>query len=98
MKLMGRKSSYAKGIRAERIVKKRLEKRGWLVKQSKGSRGPYDLYALKGGKKLLIQVKSGTSSLRRREKHTLRKVATKKGAKALYMKVDNRGKISSKFV
>jgi len=64
---VGRKSSYAKGIRAERIVKKRLEKRGWLVKQSKGSRGPYDLYALKGGRKLLIQVKSGTSSLRRRE-------------------------------
>jgi Holliday junction resolvase len=98
MKPVGRKSSYAKGIRAERIVKKSLEKKGWLVKQSKGSKGPYDLYALKGGRKLLIQVKSGTSSLRRREKHRLRKVAKKKGAKALYMKVDNRGKISSKFV
>jgi Holliday junction resolvase len=98
MKPVGRKSNYAKGIRAERIVKKRLEKRGWLVKQSKGSRGPHDLYALKGGKKLLIQVKSGTSSLRRREKHRLQMAAKKKRAKALYMKVDNRGKISSKLV
>jgi Holliday junction resolvase len=98
MKPMRRKSSNAKGIRAERIVKKRLEKRGWLVKQNKGSRGPYDLYALKSGEKLLIQVKSGTSSLRRREKRRLRMAAKKKRAKALYMKVDNRGKISSKFV
>jgi hypothetical protein len=29
-------------------VKRKLEEKGWLVRQSKGSRGPYDLYALKG--------------------------------------------------
>jgi Holliday junction resolvase len=94
---MRKKSNYSKGIRAERIVKKRLEKKGWLVKQSKGSRGPYDLYALKGGRKFLIQVKSGKSSLSRKEKRRLRKAAREKGATAVFMKVKGR-KISSKFV
>lgn len=62
-----RASPYKKGIRAKKIIKKRLERRGYLVRQNKGSRGPYGLYALKSGRKLLIQVKSGSSSLSRKE-------------------------------
>jgi len=90
-------SAYAKGIRAEKIVKRRLEKKGYLVRQSKGSRGPYDLYALKGGRKLLIQVKSGTASLSRAERARLRREAKKKGAKALLMKYE-KGKVRSKII
>jgi Holliday junction resolvase len=65
--LFGKKkrSSYSKGVGAERKVKAKLERKGWLVKQSKGSQGPYDLYAMKGGRKLLVQVKSGASSFSR---------------------------------
>ena len=37
---MGRKSGYARGIRAERIVKKRLEKKGWLGQAKQGKQGP----------------------------------------------------------
>lgn len=92
-----RNSSYAKGIRAEKKVKTKLEKKGWLVRQSKGSRGPYDLYALKGGKKLLIQVKSGSASASRKEVRRLRAAAKSKSAKGLVMKV-KKGKIKSKIV
>jgi Holliday junction resolvase len=80
-------SNYSKGIKAEKKVKSKLEDKGWLVKQSKGSRGPYDLYAMKSGKKLLVQVKSGTASASKEEVKRLRSSAKKKGAKALVMKV-----------
>jgi Holliday junction resolvase len=68
-------------------VKRRLEERGWLVRQSKGSRGSYDLYALKGGRKLLVQVKSGRSSFSRRERIKLVRTARKKGATAALARV-----------
>jgi len=90
-------SSYYKGISAEKKVKRNLEKKGWLVRQSKGSRGSYDLYALKGGMKLLIQVKSGTAYASKDEIRKLRKTAKNKGAKALVIQVKGK-KTRSKFV
>jgi Holliday junction resolvase len=92
-----KESAYSKGLKAERKVKKKLEKKGWLVRQSKGSRGPYDLYALKSGKKLLVQVKSGSSHLDKKDKVRLRQVAKKKGAKALLIHVKGK-KTHSKFI
>ncbi len=92
-----KRSAYSKGIGAERRVKERLEDKGYLVRQSPGSRGPYDLYALKGGKKLLLQVKSGSASLSSEGRRDLRAAARKKGATAVYMKVEGR-RIRSKFV
>lgn len=90
-------SNYAKGIRAEKKIKHRLEEKGYIVRQSKGSRGPYDLYAMKSGKKLLVQVKSGQSSASSEEIRKLRTAAKNKNAKALIMKY-NKGKIKSRFV
>jgi len=84
------RSSYSKGMRAERKVKRGLESKGWLVRQSKGSRGPYDLYAMRGGRKLLVQVKSGTASASRSEVRKLRSAARGKSAKGLVIRV--RGK------
>lgn len=92
-----RRSSYSKGLSAERKVKAKLESKGWIVRQSKGSRGPYDLCAMKGGRKFLVQVKSGSASPSRREIRKLRYVARSKGAKGLIMKVKGR-KVKSKFV
>jgi len=82
-----RGSPYSKGLRAERVVRRRLEEKRWLVRQSKGSRGPYDLYALKGGRKLLVQVKSGKSSFSSRERTKLVRTARKKGATAALARV-----------
>jgi Holliday junction resolvase len=84
------RSSYSKGMRAERKVKQGLENKGWLVRQSKGSRGPYDLYAMRGGRKLLVQVKSGTASASRSEVRKLRSAARRKSAKGMVIRV--RGK------
>ena len=92
-----RRSTYSKGMSAERPVKERLEDKGYLVRQSPGSRGPYDLYAMKGGKKLLVQVKSGSASLGSEGRRDLRAEARKKGATAVYMKVEGR-RIRSRFV
>ena len=91
------RSAYSKGLSAERKIRQRLENRGYIVRQSKGSREPYDLYALKGGRKLLVQVKSGTASASRKEIRGLRKAAKSKGAKALVMHVKGR-KTKSKIV
>lgn len=60
------------------------------MRQSKGSRGPYDLYAMKGGRKLLIQVKSGSASVSHPEARGLRAKARKAGGRALVMKVKGR--------
>jgi predicted transcriptional regulator len=97
--LFGKKkrSSYSKGMSAEKRIKAKLESKGWLVRQSKGSRGPYDLYAIKSGRKLLVQVKSGTASMSRKEARKLRYVARSKGAKGLVISVKGR-KIKSRFV
>jgi len=85
-----KRSSYSKGMSAEWRVKRGLESKGWLVRQSRGSRGPYDLYAMRGGRKLLVQVKSGTASTSRSEVRKLRSAARGKGAKGLVIPV--RGK------
>jgi len=92
-----KRSTYSKGMTAERKVKRSLESKGWLVKQSKGSRGPYDLYAMRGGRKLLVQVKSGTASPSKSEIRKLRSAAKKKSVKGLVIRVRGKG-TRSKFV
>ncbi len=90
-------SAYRKGVRAENKVKASLQRKGWVVRKSKGSRGPYDLYALRRGRKLLVQVKSGTASPTREELRQLRATAKRKGAHAMVTRVRN-GKITPRFV
>lgn len=48
--------TYAKGARGERAVQKKLEKEGWLVIRSAGSK-KVDLVAMKNGETRLIEVK-----------------------------------------
>jgi len=92
-----RSSSYSQGTRAERRIAERLRSKGYVVRQSRASRGPYDLYALKGGRKSLIQVKSGSSSFSRADRTRLRAAARSKRAKAYLMRV-KRGRITSRIV
>jgi len=49
--------SYVKGRRFEHYIKDKLEAKGWIVTRSAGSKGPFDLLAVKNGKILLIQCK-----------------------------------------
>lgn len=51
-------TEYGYGVNREKEVATYLRKRGWSVKRSPGSRGPYDLEAIKGNRTWLIQVKA----------------------------------------
>ena len=92
-----RRSNYSRGIATERMIAGRLRNKGYLVRQSPGSRGPYDLYALRGGRKTLVQVKRGSSPFTKADRARLRSAARNKGAKAYLMRV-KRGRISSRIV
>lgn len=44
-----------------------LRREGWLVERSAASHGAVDVFAAKGGKLLLIQVKSGRARVKKEE-------------------------------
>jgi hypothetical protein len=49
---------YRKGKRYERLTRKSLEEKGFYVINSAGSKGPFDLVAIKETEMIMIQVKS----------------------------------------
>jgi Holliday junction resolvase len=55
--------SYIKGRRREHNLKRKLERAGWLVVRSAGSKGVFDLIAIKGVT-LGLQVKGAKPSKR----------------------------------
>jgi len=86
---------YRKGRIAEKKVSGWLKSHGFTnVKRSKGSRGPYDLYARSpSGVKTYAQVKSGKSRLTKREREKLREIAKKRGGFAVYLHYNGRGEV-----
>jgi len=75
------RNKFRIGVKKEKIVKKKLERRGWKVKQSSASRGASDLIAWKNGRKWFIQVKSTIKNkeptMRAAEKRRLKIQASK---------------------
>jgi Holliday junction resolvase len=53
--------NYIKGRQREHILKRKLERAGWLVVRSAGSKGVFDLIAIKD-KTIGLQVKSAKPS------------------------------------
>jgi Holliday junction resolvase len=51
-------NEFEYGAEMERKVAERLRRKGWKVKMSPASRGPYDLLAKKGRRLWLVQVKA----------------------------------------
>jgi len=60
-------SRYAKGREREYRTMSILKHDGWLVSRSAASHGAVDVFAAKGGKLLLIQVKSGRARVKKQE-------------------------------
>ncbi len=87
-------NKYRKGRIAEKKVVNWLKTHGFFnIRRSKGSRGPYDIYAVSpSGVKTYIQVKSGTARLTSEEKSKLRKIAKKRRGFAAYVHYYGRGK------
>jgi Holliday junction resolvase len=50
-------SPYVKGRAFEHYVKRKLEAKEWIVIRSRGSRGVFDLIAVRNGEIMLIQCK-----------------------------------------
>lgn len=90
---MKKKNKYRSGRIAEKKVANRLKELGWSkIRRSKGSKGPYDIYArTPSGTKAYIQVKSGSAKISKKEKERLRKVAKKRKGAAVYAHKSKKG-------
>jgi Holliday junction resolvase-like predicted endonuclease len=80
-------NTYRRGRIAEKKVANWLKSKGFRnVRRSKGSRGPYDIYAVSpAGYKTYIQVKSHSAKMTEEERTKLRNVARKRGGFAAYV-------------
>ncbi len=61
------RTRYAKGREREYRTMGILRREGWLVSRSAASHGAVDIFAARGGRLLLIQVKSGRARVKRAE-------------------------------
>jgi len=89
--------SYQYGRRKELQVADLLVRNGWTVAVAKGSRGPVDVLAARGGRRLAVQVKAtrddsiSSSRLPPREEGRLRRAAASYDAEpVLALTVGNR--------
>ena len=80
-------NEFEYGAEMERRVATRLRKKGWEVKMSPASRGPYDLRARKGRRSWLVQVKAT-----RRPVTFVEKLSTEE-REALIRAADSRGAV-----
>lgn len=85
---------YRRGRVAEKKVVNWLKSKGFRnVRRSRGSRGPYDVYAVSpSGVKTYVQVKSYSARLTKEERKKLRNVAKKRKGFAAYVHYDGKGK------
>ena len=58
-----RRSKYSIGYKAENLLMNKFRKEGFFAIRSSGSKGPFDLIVIGGGKIRFIQVKSTKSSV-----------------------------------
>lgn len=62
---------YVKGREKEYRVMQLLKREGWVVSRSAASHGAVDVFAAKGGRLLLVQVKSGKARVKKEEMEEL---------------------------
>jgi len=65
-------TNYSRGRTREYATMKTLRDEGWVVSRSAMSHGPVDVFAAKNGVVRLIQVKSGSSRMKKGEVEILR--------------------------
>jgi Holliday junction resolvase len=58
---------YNRGRAKEYRVMELLREEGWVAGRSAGSHSPVDIFAAKGGKVLLVQVKNGQARVKAEE-------------------------------
>lgn len=68
-------TQYERGRAKEYRAMTLLKSDGWIVARSAASHSPVDLFAAKGGKIMLVQVKSGKGRMKKEEMKELVKWA-----------------------
>jgi Holliday junction resolvase len=76
-------TAYRIGDYHEKRVREHLRGNGYHVWQSRGSKSPVDLIAIKPGQVLLVQVKAGTARLSHEDWNLLYELARQCGALAI---------------
>jgi Holliday junction resolvase len=75
-----------------------LRKGGWLVSRSAASHGAVDVFAAKGGKVLLVQVKSGKARVKKEELEELVQWAKNSNGQAEVWHFKSGGKVEKRRV
>lgn len=84
-------TNYTRGRNREYQVMHSLREQGWVCSRSAMSHGPVDVFAAKGGKILLIQVKSGSARIGKAELDVLKRWAEAFDATAEVWSYKSRG-------
>ncbi len=84
---------YTRGRSWEYKTLKMLRSQGWVCSRSAMSHGPVDIFAANGEEVILIQVKSGSASVRKAERETLAAWAKAFKADAQVWHFHGRGKL-----
>ena len=90
--------NYQRGRSREYAVMSVLKKDGWMVSRSAASHGAVDVFAAKGGKVLLVQVKSGRARAEREELQELVKWGESANGDAEVWYYKGRGKVVKRRV
>jgi Holliday junction resolvase len=75
-----------------------LKKGGWMVSRSAASHGAVDVFAAKGGRLLLVQVKSGRARVKREELQELVSWGENSNADAEIWHFKARGRVEKRRV
>lgn len=86
-------TNYTRGRSREYKTMQILREKGWFCSRSAMSHGPVDVFAAKGGRILLIQVKSGSAVAKKIELDLLKKWAIAFDAMAEVWSFKRRGKL-----
>lgn len=89
---------YQKGRRWEYTAMNKLRRDGWVVSRSAASHGAVDVFAAKGGRLLLVQVKSGRARVKKEELEELVRWARESNGDAEVWHFKSRGKFERRRV
>lgn len=91
-------TQYVRGRAKEYRAMSMLRSQGWMVSRSAASHGAVDVFAAKGGKLLLVQVKSGRARVKKEELEELVRWAKESNGDAEVWHFKGRGRFEKRRV
>ncbi|MDV3293097.1 MAG: restriction endonuclease [Nitrososphaerales archaeon] len=91
-------TQYVRGRAREYRAMSMLRSEGWMVSRSAASHGAVDVFAAKGGRLLLVQVKSGRARVKKEELEELVRWARESNGDAEVWHFKGRGRFEKRRV